>query len=182
MKFRGFILVLGFSAICRPEGARAEFTRCEKLLAEAAELRKASPAACEESKDTHARYLQAFAEIHETCRSLETEANSPAPLRATTENEARNEAMERKQRHLAERMRLADRFSKELLRTPLDNDDPARIPPQVSSECGTEVESYARFRKNALRGLGEFFHKIDEADDALFQQANALAEPKLQKP
>lgn len=164
-------LCVAWLAICHP--ARAEYTRCEKLLAEAAEIQKFVPVACEESKDTHKLYLQSFPEVHEICRRLQAEANSIPTLPIGGENAVRAEIVARKQKHLTERMALTNHISHELLHTPVDNDDPTRPPAEVSSECGTELESYARFRKNALRGVNEFFGKIDQADDALYQQANS---------
>jgi hypothetical protein len=143
----------------------AEATRCEKIKAEAAELERSPPKACEESRETQIRYLQAIPEILETCRRLENETISEVP------GNGPNAIMELKQKHLTERQKLEEHFAHQLLRTPVDTDDPSRPPAEVSSECGTELENFARFRRAVLRGVAEFYRKFEESDDAAFRKA-----------
>lgn len=156
----------------------AEFSRCEKLRAEAAELEKFSPRACEESRETHQTYLKSFSRVQEICKQLEARVAVGAPqLTPGTEDEMTGQIMELKQKHINERQELSEKITLQLLPTPLDNNDPSRLLPTVSSECGSEVEAYARYRRNVLRGLSEFFAKIDEYDNSLFGQAQQKALP-----
>ncbi len=151
--------------------AEAESTRCEKLQAEAEELAKNQPAACDEARETHARFVQSLQEIMENCKRLEAETSAgPATLKEGTPVEMRAEIIALKQKHMGDRQRLVEHFAHELLRTPVDIDDPARAPAEVSSECGTELEGYARYRRSVLRGISEFYRKLEELDDSLLNK------------
>ncbi|MGZ3650319.1 MAG: hypothetical protein ACXWSC_03955 [Bdellovibrionota bacterium] len=170
------LVLLSLFLLCGP--AFADATRCEKLKAEAAELSALHPVACDESRQTHDTYVEAFPEIFQLYQRLEAQVAAGEPkLALGTEDEMHAEIMDLKAKHLTERRELADHVTLDLLITPVDNNDPRVIPPQVSSECGTEIETHVRYRRMVLRGISEFFAKIDEFDDALFAQAADRALP-----
>ena len=185
--FLNFALALLISAAMSALGqqsAKAEelkITPCNRLQAEAAELQRATPVACEESKETHASHLKAFPEVLESCRKLESEVSSGPKLAPGNENETRNQIMELKQKHMASRQALEEHLAHDLLRTPVDSDDPARTPAAVSSECGTELEGYIRYRRGTLGAISEYYQKLSDADDSLLSRADELSTSDLRK-
>ena len=91
--------------------------------------------------------------------------------------------MELRQLHISARAEIEQRVNFELFPTPIDNNDPARPPPSVGSDCGTEIEAHARFRRVFLRAIAEFYRKIESDDEQLFQQAGERGlPPELSKP
>ena len=162
--------------------AHAEFSRCERIRAEAIAVRSLPASACDESREVHDAYLKAIPELEALCRKIETEMNQGAPrLKLGTEEEMHREIVEIRQRHLIEQRSINDRITRELLPTPLDNNDSTRIFPKVSSECGTEIEDHVRFRRTVLRYVNEFYRKLEGLDDTLFQQAAERALPPPQR-
>ena len=89
------MLVLALAALLLVPGARAEgVSRCEKVAAEAAELRAFQPVACDEARETHETYVKSFPAALELCRKLETQADAgPVKLKLGTEDEMQKEAM-----------------------------------------------------------------------------------------
>lgn len=159
--------------------AHADPSRCDKVKAEAAELQNFKPVACDESRETHESYMKAFPEAFELCKRLEARvAAGPVKLQLGTEDEMQREAMDLRQTHLTERNETTEHVIRELFPTPVDNNDASRIPPTVSSDCGTEIETHVRFRRNLLRGINEFYSRIEADDETLFQQASERALPK----
>ncbi|HEY8278740.1 MAG TPA: hypothetical protein VIH99_03905 [Bdellovibrionota bacterium] len=180
------ILVLHILALALPAQA-AELPRasstplCARLQAESVQIQSGAPKACDESKETHARFLAAFAEVNEACKRLEAQANNPAPtLFGASDRQKQIEIMDLKQKHITEREALLQRFGHELLRTPLDNDDPLRPPPAtpLSDACAEEMQAYARFRNAALQGIANYFQVIEKSDDALLLQAQESPQEK----
>jgi hypothetical protein len=172
-----FALPFLFALLSAP-GAAAEVSRCESLRAAATELSAQSPLACNEARDTHAAYLRAIPELLETCRKLEAQVLAGEPkLDLDTESKMQIQVMEAKQRHTIERGDLSDHVLRDLLPTPLDTGDPTRLPLQVGSECGTEIEDHVRFRREVLDSFTGFYGKIDAFDDALLRQAAERALP-----
>ena len=163
--------------------ASVEAGRCDGLKAESADLAASTPVACDEAREVHTAYLKAFPEVLETCRKIEAEVAAGEPkLALGTENEMQFQVMDAKQRHLNERRDLAE-HTRLLLATPLDTtNDLTRLPLQVSSECGTEIENHVRFRRQALDVIQELYVKIDKIDDALFAQASERALPAVVEP
>lgn len=154
------------------------FAACDNLKAEADDLLKTRPNACDEAKTTHDAFVKGLPAAIDLCRSLENRASAGAPkLTLGSESEMVSEAMEIKQRHLAERQEVVDRVSKELFPTPLDKNDPGRPPTAVSPECAEEIELHVHYRNNLLRALGALFERISDNDDALFTQAGERALP-----
>ncbi len=135
------------------------------------------PSACVESRTTHAIYVKAIPEAMALCERLQAQAIAgPVQLSPGTEDARQIQAMEIKKRHIQERSEIKDHVIRELLPTPIDNNDPSRPPPKVSSECGTEIEDLVSFRSSLLNAVFSFYAKIVSDDDQLFQQAleNAL--------
>jgi hypothetical protein len=161
----------------------ADVSRCDKVKAEADDLRATKPVACDEAKEIYDNYVKGLPEAIDICKKLEAEAAAgPVKLKLGTEDEMHLEIMDIKQRHVSEHQGYIDRVTYELFPTALDNNDPSRIPATVGSDCGTEVEGLVRFRKNLQRGISEFYAKIDADDDTLFQQAAERALPANKAP
>ena len=166
-----------------PAQAEAIPSRCERIRAEFREMEKLSPKACEESKETHARYKKAFLEVSDLCFRFETRANAgPLKLKVGTEDEMRFEAMETKRRDMEDRFTYTNKLAHELLHTPIDTDSPAHPPAQVSDACRDELDDYSKIRRVVLQAFGRFFTQIDQDDDTLFTQASERALPKGTRP
>lgn len=171
------MLLLTLLTLLSAAGVHADPTRCDKVKAEAEEVRSQHPVSCDESRETRETYVKNLPEAIDLCLRLEQEASAPAKLKLGTEDEMQREAMEIRQKHLMERLELNDHVIKDLFPTPVDNNDPARPPVIVSSDCGTEIEKLTLFRKNLLRGISEFYNRIDRNDDTLLEQASERALP-----
>lgn len=165
-------------ALLAAPGAAADVPRCDALKAEADALAPVTPVACDEARDTHTAYVKAIPELLETCRKLQTQVSAGEPkLEPGSEDQIQIQVIESKQRHLVERRELSAHVLHELLPTPLDIGDPTRLPPQVSSECGSEIETHVRFRGQALDAFTDLYSKLDALDDDLMRQAAERALP-----
>ncbi len=151
---------------------------CDKIRAEAADLKAATPRACDESRISHERFLASLEEVLDTCAKLEAQVAAGVPqLKPATENEMHQEIVSLRQKHMQDQQSFFERLNGTLLPTPLDYDPSRPVTPTVSSDCGTEVEGYARFRRAITRGFNVLFHSLERFEESLLQQAQERALP-----
>lgn len=171
---KGVVLTALIAAALSGEATAAGSTRCDRLRALFSEGLRSDPASgtCSQAQATHDRYYRYYPMVLEECRKLEVRAEAgPARLRQGTEEEMTSEAMEVRQRDISEHQARLAKVSHELLRTPIDADDPANPPESVDDACGSAIERYVALRRRALTALAELYAKIEQTHDGLLVQA-----------
>lgn len=159
-------LLFTLSLLALPAHAE-EPSRCGRIEAEFQVVGRLIPQACEEAKETHERYQRASAEVIDTCRRLEAQAENPPKLKSIGEAERQLEAIQHRQQGIEERAKIQERITRELLQTPIDTDPPVFPPVQVSEACRNELDEYAKARRQVLSTFSRFFQKIEAGHENL---------------